>query len=461
MRATGDGVALELLAIAIAIAVASGCGGVTGTIDLTLVTAPGSTVLDDVAVARLTLSSPRTVVEVARGTDGRFALALDVPAEGGAGDLVFEGLDAGGARVAYGRTPSLPIAAFDGAVAIYVAAPGSLAAAPIELAPPRYALGTAAFPFGVVVAGGTSAAGTTSDAVSIYNVFTHSWQAGLPLFAPRAAMTIGASANGFAYMFGGRDVAGAPTGTLWRFDTTVAPMGQYERLADDPTLARAGAAIALVATEGFVVTGDPAAVVDGITRTLTAATSIPALAGTATSVVAEADGVDGRYALFVGDGSGASGLVRVSSSGTTDETGVPATARRTGHGAVPTADGRVIVLGGAVAGTPIASAIIAAPGPRLYTEQADVLATPRIDAAIAASNGLIVVAGGTDALGAIVGDAEILDAATLRRIATIPMVVPRTSATARPLANGQVLIIGGVDAAGAPIATVELFTPDP
>ena len=48
-----------------------------------------------------------------------------------------------------------------------------------------------------------------------------------------------------------------------------------------------------------------------------------------------------------------------------------------------------------------------------------------------------------------------------KRVAIVPMVVPRTGAVARPLANGQVLVVGGVDATGAPVATVELYTPDP
>jgi hypothetical protein len=71
----------------------------------------------------------------------------------------------------------------------------------------------------------------------------------------------------------------------------------------------------------------------------------------------------------------------------------------------------------------------------------------------------VVVAGGTDGAGAVVGTAEVFDAATLAPRAVVPMVVPRTGAVARPLDSGQVLIVGGRDALGAPVATVELFTP--
>ena len=80
---------------------------------------------------------------------------------------------------------------------------------------------------------------------------------------------------------------------------------------------------------------------------------------------------------------------------------------------------------------------------------------------IAATAGYLVVAGGRDASGAIVPDVEVFDVETLERVATLPMLVPRAGATARPLPNQQVLIAGGVDASGAPVATIELFTPTP
>ena len=57
--------------------------------------------------------------------------------------------------------------------------------------------------------------------------------------------------------------------------------------------------------------------------------------------------------------------------------------------------------------------------------------------------------------------AEVLDAETLERVATLPMLVPRREAAAVALASGQILIVGGVDAAGAPISVMELFTPGP
>lgn len=449
-------------AAALALLSCGACGGVSGTISLELVTAEGSTVLDDVVLARLTLSRPLTVVEAPVGTDGRFELDLDVPADGNAADLTFEGLDAVGRRIAYGRTPPLGLSAIDGTVAIYVAAPGTMAAAPVVIEPPRLAIGTAAYPFGVLVAGGVDGDGDTSDALAIYNAYTHALVEGAPLPAPRAALAAGFSANGYAYFFGGRDDADRPTGTLWRFDPAVAGerIGEHAVLDDDPALARAGVVMARVASEGFLVTGDPPVVIDGLNRTAVVATTVPPLAGTATTV-AGAAGDDALYTVIVGEGTGTSGAVQVSPGGILQPATVPDSARRTGHGAAPNLDGHVVVVGGAVGGVPVASAIDVAPATATYVEHPGVLETSRVDAAVAVGGRFLVVAGGTDASGAIVGTAEILDASTLQHLATLPMVVPRTGAAARPLANGQVLVVGGADAAGASIATIELFTPDP
>ena len=58
-------------------------------------------------------------------------------------------------------------------------------------------------------------------------------------------------------------------------------------------------------------------------------------------------------------------------------------------------------------------------------------------------------------------NAELFDSTTFALVATMPMVVPRTGATAVALPDDQVLMVGGIDANGAPSATIELFTPAP
>ena len=446
---TGRGVVLLAAALA-------GCTGQLGTLSVELVTAPGSTLLDDVVHARLTLTQPYTVVEADR--DGGQGLVLEVDATGASGQLLFEGLDAGGARIAVGQTPYLPIAAVDANVRIYVAPPVSLAAAPIALEPARTEIGAGALGYGVLLAGGRGAGGAPLRDLVIYNAYDHQLQVGRDLPAARTGMAVGIGATGWAYLFGGADDRGAPSGTFWRFDTTVAPAGAYLVLDPHPDLARIGAAAAPVGQERFLVTGAPPILIDGVTVSLGAveAPGPPRLAGTATAVQTSDGAI---YTVFAGDGNGASGVIRHGADGFAEVT-APAEALRTGHGAAPTPDGHVVVIGGATADGLVASAVRVDPAAKTAEAIPDVLATPRRDAAVAANGQVLLVAGGTDAAGALVTDAELIDVASLARLGTRPLIVPRTGAVAEALPNGQILVVGGRDADGAPVGVVELFTPD-
>jgi hypothetical protein len=59
--------------------------------------------------------------------------------------------------------------------------------------------------------------------------------------APRAFQTAATATNDGVLLFGGEGTDGAPTGTLWRFDTTIAPNGAYQILEEHVELARSGA----------------------------------------------------------------------------------------------------------------------------------------------------------------------------------------------------------------------------
>ena len=440
-------------ALAGLLALAAACGGATGTFTLELKTAPGSTILDDVALARLTLSVPYRQVEATRGDDGRFHLTIDVPAEGPSGQLTFEGLDDGGNVVAWGRSGVLPIAAIDASISIYVAPPLSLAAAPVALDPPRTDVGVTRFNFGVLLVGGADGAGAPLDTVEIYDVYDHLLLEGEEAPAARAGAAVSAGVTGYAYVFGGRGPVGT-TGTFWRFDTTVDPAGQWFEIDELPTLARAGAASTPVRTEGFVVTGDPPVLMDGLSLSATPITNAPAMAGTATAVLLN----DTVYAIVVGEGTGTDGIVKLGPEGIRELADAP-TALRTGHGAVGTRDAEVVVLGGAVGGVPTDTAIRVRAATESVFELPGVLATPRTGAAVGGNGTYAIVAGGTDAGGAIVADAEVYTLTDLARVGVIPMVVPRTGAVAASLVTGQILVLGGVDAAGAPVGTIEIFTP--
>ena len=417
------------------------CTAKTGTISLVLVTAPGSTLLDGVASLHIIATNPRHEVDATRDATG-FDLAFELPADGSSGALIVDGYDAAGTLIATGASPAFPIAALDARVAIYMAPPRSLLASPAVLATPVSNLATGVLTYGAIFAGGRDAAGAPTTTVAIYNAFDHSLTAGLAMPAARAGQALGVGQGGTVYLFGGADAAGAPTGNLWRFDTTVAPTGAYVDLGDHPDLARVDQRLVLTGVDQLVLTGAPVVELAALGTTVANRTS-PASLPAAGAGLTTQDGV--TSAIFAEPTQ----LVRFRTDVVDNlPTAVPPDPLAT---ALPPND--VVVAGS----TTQLMKVDATSG---AITTAGAIATPRRDAALAATARYIIVAGGTDASGALVGTAEVFDPA-LAPVVTLPLVVPRTKASALPLPNGQILIVGGVDGSGAPIATIELFTPDP
>lgn len=457
------GVSVWLLAVALGCGtwLASGCDRI-GTISVAVVTARGSELLDDVVRARLTLTQPYEVVEAERDEAGELALALDVAAGDAQGELVLEGFDADGALIAYGRSGPLPTSGITVDIALYVAPPLSLAETPAPPAMARADMGVAVLSYGALLAGGRTAGGAASAAVEVYSVYQHVFQELRPLPAARVAPAVATGVRDAVYLFGGLDATGAASDSLYRTD-----LGAGGVTVALPTmdigLARAGAAMAALGQERFAVTGAPPVLVsEGQAR---AWPDAPALAGTATSGV---PGDGAVYTLFAGAGSGESGAVLLANDVFTElepplVDGVNPMLR-TNHATALLPDGSMLVAGGRI--DTAEGSFLPAPALRVYPaerriEVVELLATPREHAAAAATEAHLVIAGGVDENGALVGDAEIFDAVTLQPVAVLPMVTPRSRAAAVPLPNGQVLLVGGVDEAGAPVPTAELFTPGP
>lgn len=442
---------------------AGGCDR-TSTIAVTLVGAPDSAVLEDVARARLTLTQPYAVVEAERDEGGELALALDVPADGVQGDIVFEGFGEDGVLVAYGRSGPLPISSVAIDIALYAAAPMSLAETPVPPGTPRADMGVATLSYGALLAGGRTENGAASAAVEVYSVYQHVFQEMNDLPAARVAPAAAAGAYDAVYLFGGLDAQGAPSDTVYRFDTAATRGGAgYELATEGAGLARAGAVMVAIGQERFVVTGMPPVLLEAQRSRASAWSDAPTLSGTATSAV-----LDGTvYTLFAGADNGASGAILLVDDRFIEldpPEGVANPLWRSGHTTALLPDGSMIVLGGRLDtadGTALADTAARFQPDSRDWEVTQLLATPRAHAAAAATSEHLVVAGGVDENGALVGDAEVFDAASLAPLATLPMVVARSHATAVPLSNGQVLIVGGVDATGAPVGTAELFTPAP
>jgi len=427
-----------VLRAAVAALALGACSGETGTVSVSLTTAPGSTLLDSVQTLTVEITNPHQVLTAERTSEG-FSLAIDLPASETTGALLVDGLDAGGALVATGASPAFAFSAITGRVVVYMAAPDSVGVAPEALDPPRSEVGTAELPYGAIFAGGRTTGGV-SDANEIYNAYDHSLLPGLPLPAPRAGLAVGAGELG-VYMFGGVDDVNVPRDQLWRFDPAVRPNGQFLIIGDKDGFARTGETLVAVGDEHFLLTGDPAAQVLGLGGTVAARTDVETLPATVATVTAS-DGV--RTSVFVGPSS----VTRFRDNHF--EAAEPA--GRAGGVAVPLPGGGV----GIVCGGTDAVIVDAATGTGSTVPGIPTLS--KTGGAAAATDQSLLIAGGTTAAG-VDGRVEIYDAATLAPIATATLTVPRTGAVAVPLPNGQILIAGGVDAAGAPVATLELFTP--
>jgi hypothetical protein len=437
---------------------AAACGGETGTIAVDIAAAPGGDLVDRIERLRATLSSPHEVTEATRDEDGRLSLEIEVTADGRGGFLTLEGFDAGDDLVALGISPPLPIAAVDASITIYLGPPGGFAEAPVSLEPARSELGGALLSYGAILAGGRDADGDPRADVVVYNVYDHDLQSGLDLPAPRAAPTVLSGESNYVYIVGGTDEDGAASAAAWRFDTTIAPAGAYLDLdvpAEDAA-ARTGEHGVYLGSETFLVTGNPALAVSGLSLETVLLEDEPSLEDGVGVLIA---GPPAYPALVAGAGVGESGAVLVT-GGLFEGLPLPDSVLRRGHDLVLLADSRVLIVGGEdLEGTPLASAIVYDPLTGEVDEVDDFLATPRRGAAISATFDHVVVAGGVDAEGAMVPDAEVFDALTLEPDGTPDLVVPRRDAVLLSLGNGQLLLAGGLDADGAPIGTLELFTP--
>jgi hypothetical protein len=177
-----------------ALLVLAACQDQSGTIELGLITAPGSTLIDGIEKLRVTITEPRETFETVRTSSG-FDLGLEVEATGYPGQLVIEGLDASDRLVATGTSPPFAVNAIDAKILIYLAPPMSIELAPVVLAPRRELSAAGSLTYGAILVGGRDPTSLAAiDSVVVYNAFLHSVTAGLPLPSPRlgTALAVGA-----------------------------------------------------------------------------------------------------------------------------------------------------------------------------------------------------------------------------------------------------------------------------
>lgn len=426
-----------------AAACASACTGTTGTINLQLTTAPGSTVLDPVTRLRVRLTDPPSDEEVTRSADGGFDLSLSLPAGGEVGVLIVEGYDQAGTLVATGESPPFSVSPTNARIVIYIAAPLSIAAAPVPLGPVRSGVAGVTLPYGVLFAGGRDALGAPSDAIAIYNAYDHSLSGGLPMPVKRAEFAMGGNSGG-VYMIGGVGTDGAPVATVLRFDTTAQPSGAYISYGEQPAFARSGELAIPIGTERYLLTGTPPGeLVGGELAARTEIATLPPVGAVGTG----GDGI--LTAVFVGE----AGLVRFRTDRFDMLAGVGRV--RAAVTELPTS-GRFVVAGGGTPTVPVRDVLVIDPATGIVETRTDLLGTARFSPSIAATDRYLVIAGGTDAADLPVPTAEVFDAGSLVKLAELP-IAARAGAHAFTLPNGQILIAGGAPATDL----IELFTPPP
>ncbi|MBA3453442.1 MAG: hypothetical protein H0T42_10155 [Deltaproteobacteria bacterium] len=397
------------------------CQDQSGTIELGLTTAPGSTVLDAVERLRVTITEPRDVFETVR-TETGFHLDLDVEATGLPGKLIVEGF-AGDALVATGMSPPFAVSGIDAKIVVYMAAPMSIEPAPAALSPAREFSAAGSLTYGAILVGGRDpTTGTARADVTVYNAYLHAVTAGLPLPAPRLGPALAIGSDDAVYLFGGLDANGNTTGTLWRFDTSIPPNGAYSLLADEPAQARTNERMVPLGLDRFLITGTPILEVDR--EMLTTRTELPSLPQGGAGVV----GPDGVPAAVF---AGTTGITRFRDNAF----GLVSADSRGDARAVTLPDRTILVAGGstdAVRVDVVTGALTAVPG---------FLPITCPDPELAATTRHVVVSCGTEVF--------IHDAASLQLLATLPSA--GTSLAALP--TDQVLMLRGSELA--------LFTPPP
>jgi len=390
----------------------------------------------------LVLTNPVQEITAARDS-GMFSIAIDVEANGAQRSVIIDGLDAAGTVIATGASPEFAIYPIDSRLAIYMAAPNTIAAAPVELASSLDQVGIAPLSYGAMFAGGRDRNGSPSDAISIYNVYDHALTPGAAMPEPRSGVAVGGSSGRYMYLFGGRDAAGEITANLWRFDAQVAPSGA---VTDFPTsqFPRSQQAMVPISGDRVLITGAPA-------LELSTTANRVAPRGDAPTLPANAAAITGRDGVAVAVFASADALTRFRND-MFDTLDVPM-ANRSGAAVIGLPDGKVAIVcgdGDAIRLDPVTG----------VSEAFSIPTARRTGCAVAATQRHLVIAGGTTiSTGAVATTAEVYDATTLNLIATTPLVVPRTGAQATALPNDQIIISSGLDERGAPSAVLELFTP--
>lgn len=312
----------------------------------------------------------------------------------------------------------------------------------------------------VLVTGGESAPGTAVPMAEIYDPAGNGWIQAGNLAVTRAGHSAVLLASGSVMLAGGTGGTSASTSSEW-FDPATAT-GVFDRLL--PNLRAGATATWLPPGKVLVVGGGFNASFDTFAEAFDVATAtwsnIDLAAGRRnhTQTVLR----NGRVLLAGGLLSGTPIPYAETVNGTTMTSNAVASMStpRFMHTATLLPDGATLVTGGyTTGGVAVASTELYRPGLDTWTPRAP-MGVPRAEhAATLLDDGRVLVSGGRGASGQAQDSAQIYDPATDSWTALAAPGVGRYAATATLLRNGSVLVAGGLDDAGTPLARADVFDP--
>ena len=473
--------------------------------NIRLLVVPGQDPLRDATTVSLEAQGTglQTTVPVEAGKAPSLALTNLDPRKAAATTFVVK-VNGPQGLLAYGQSPRIRLLRSNGDILITIQAPGTLAPVPVDPVDPLFprladvAVVTAvaaettdprpvAVP--VLLGGRTVGANDVEQATSLTSLYNPYFSGFVNLQLPTPTV-VGAAVwprgDGSIWFFGGRPgMMIDDSGTAYQLRTfqsvTTIGLGLVATYGSDTVTTPINRAFSVMAEKDNVLYAFGGEATDPTTKVPAALASVVKIlpnAGTAQVVTLSnltmltprvghtvnavtAAAVPTHFVVF--GGSVAPGPVaELMTDAGPVELGLDAGPHRSGHTVVGFPDGRLLILGGIGAdGMPLADARIYEPTTRSFAAAPLAIQTPRANAAIFAVGSDLVICGGTDVAGTVVGTAERFNLATLTPLPTVPAAA-RTGAKVAYLPDGTALLVGGRanDALGLrPTSTLEIYRP--
>jgi hypothetical protein len=502
----------------VALLVCAGCGTkIQEQYQIDVVTPGGDDYLAGAASAVLEIGNQSYTTKVTPGAP--FTLSggnVSIPTEM-AGIFRVKVLDDHGQVLAQGQSPEVELLLTSPPVIrIFIQKPGSFgrtqdldyprrhmvavaAPAPPSLAATAQARSITVAFFGlgtVLVPSGNTTVEQPSEVFSIYNPITHFMDDGGlsgPLGGTRQPRTDAAAvvhADGKALVFGGTAtpamMAPQPSAQLDIVTLSRTGFDQFTPSvsvrAPEPSLGIARAKPAMVDTSSTAANTLPAYVIGGIGekvempgmqqpldtivsvstavdstfRLLTAHMAAPRVGHTATLVTSQ--GMK-EVLIFGGAAAGQPVAEVLATNDMLTTLSAPGVAQRRDHAALALSNDRVIIIGGRNDVGVLGDSVLYHVDTRTFEPGPITLQTPRYGFTSFVVNDDLVVAGGFDALGAPLDNAEIYSATDLHLKAMKVPCRKRAEASAVVLPNQSVLIVGGTEDGDKPSVVAEIYQP--